>query len=146
MAETAAGRNTPRNTSPQPRLPWAPPPGGAWSCPLPACAKKELETGPESLLSPPGGEKGTRGKLPPILCSRRRGGTFCPRSPCTLPAAPVGPACQLLCREGRWNEGVFHPEPRCRPGSIWGEGKRTDLLPPVCFGKLLLGSSNDLRL
>lgn len=85
--------------------------------------------------------------------SQPGGGSYTPT------AAPVGPACQLLRRERRWNFGAFHPEgPRaaslqaCLPlsppqaGLCLGEGKRTYLLPSLCFGKQLVMSSKDSRL
>lgn len=31
------------------------------------------------------------------------------RGSCTLTAAPGGPTRQLLCWEGRWSSGLFHP-------------------------------------
>lgn len=61
----------------------------------------------------PVGEKRAGGKLPFSV----PGGVVGPSAPgsqpgrgsCTLTAAPVGRAHQLLCKEGRWSCGVFHP-------------------------------------
>lgn len=40
------------------------------------------------------------------------------------------PACQLLCREGRWKDGVFHPAgPTEGQACVWGGGEE-DGSPP----------------
>lgn len=108
MAETAAGQNTHRKASPH----------SPFSCGIPRGKAGDVPGAPPGQrrrVSGPGAEQGAGGKVPPTVpVPGGLVGAFCPRfpggpRPCTQTAAPAGPACQLLCREGRWKDGVFHP-------------------------------------
>lgn len=114
MAETAAGQSTEANqpTAPSPvGFPEGRPELSLALAPVP---RKNWGLGLSLLCHRPRGEEGAGRRLP--VCAP--GGVAGPpapgshpalRGPSTLTAAPVGQACQLLCGEGRWSCGVFHP-------------------------------------
>lgn len=143
MAETAAGPKHTEENKPVVLSPVGFPEGRLWLSPaLVRGRKKEPVSGPETLLSRPGGEKPARGKLP-FSVLRGVVGPSAPGSQqdggCrTLTAASLRPVCQLLCREARWSYGfstlAVTEQAAWRPPLAWPRFGGRVFLPPYVLG------------
>lgn len=162
------GRNSCRPKHTQENKPTIPSPvgfpeGRLESAPrLSACAQKEPVSGPESLLSRLGGERGDGGKAP-FSVPKRRGGAFCSRFPAGQglrhPASCSCRAGSASCSTGRADGAVGFSapwaleQPAWRPSMllsplwdlacVWGKGRRRCFPPCPCFGKQVM--IKDLR-